>query len=64
MENYILPAKITKMIKILYENYTAKIELNKGLSRKRKIDSGVRQICILSPILFSIFRTGLKFYWD
>lgn len=70
LEEYGLPKKNTKMIKLLYENYTASIVVNEELTRDIKIQSRVRQGWFLSPFIFSIivdyvmrrvidYRTGI-----
>ena len=43
------------MISNIYDNQEAQIRINTLLSRKVKIKQGVRQGCILSPILFNLY---------
>lgn len=73
LSEYGLPNKYVQTIRLLYENYTARIEHEGKLTQKIKINSGVRQGCILSPLLFIIIidwvmertadnRTGIT--WD
>ncbi|BHF81270.1 hypothetical protein SprV_0702440000 [Sparganum proliferum] len=48
-----LPAKIIAMIKAYYRSTTARVLVRNNLSQPFVIRSGVRQGCILSPILFN-----------
>nr|VZI03823.1 unnamed protein product [Spirometra erinaceieuropaei] len=48
-----VPAKIIAMIKAYYRSTTARVLVRKNLSQPFGIRSGVRQGCILSPILFN-----------
>ncbi|BHF84571.1 hypothetical protein SprV_0902772200 [Sparganum proliferum] len=48
-----VPAKIIAMIKAYYRSTTARILVRNNLSQPFGIRSGVRQGCILSPILFN-----------
>lgn len=49
---YGTPNNIIKIIRLIYDDYAAKVDINGELTRDIKINSGVRQGCILSPILF------------
>nr|VZI21112.1 unnamed protein product [Spirometra erinaceieuropaei] len=48
-----VPAKIIAMIKAYYRSTTARVLVRNNLSQPFGIQSGVRQGCILSPILFN-----------
>nr|VZI46112.1 unnamed protein product [Spirometra erinaceieuropaei] len=48
-----VPAKITAMIKAFYHSIIARVLVRNNLSQPFDIRSGVRQGCILSPILFN-----------
>nr|VZI06844.1 unnamed protein product [Spirometra erinaceieuropaei] len=48
-----VPAKIIAMIKAYYRSTTARVPVRNNLSQPFGIRSGVRQGCILSPILFN-----------
>nr|VZH97719.1 unnamed protein product [Spirometra erinaceieuropaei] len=48
-----VPAKIIAMIKAYYRSTTARVVVRNNLSQPFGIRSGVRQGCILSPILFN-----------
>ncbi|BHF78033.1 hypothetical protein SprV_0602114300 [Sparganum proliferum] len=48
-----VPAKIIAMIKAYYRSTTARVLVRNNLSQPCSIRSGVRQGCILSPILFN-----------
>lgn len=49
------PPHLIYLVKQLYENNNAKIRANNTLSSGFKSNAGVRQGCILSPILFNIY---------
>lgn len=46
-------------LKKIYEDTKATIRTKKGLSRGFRIDKGVRQGCVLSPILFNLYIADL-----
>nr|VZI49259.1 unnamed protein product [Spirometra erinaceieuropaei] len=48
-----VPAKIIAMIKAYYRSTTARVLVRNNLSQPFGIQSGVRQGCILSSILFN-----------
>lgn len=48
-----VPAKLIRLIKGLYTNATCRVLHEKLLSDKINIQSGVRQGCVLSPLLFN-----------
>lgn len=48
-----VPLKLINLIKGLYENASCRILHEKQLSNKININSGVRQGCVLSPLLFN-----------
>ena len=54
LRKYGLPNKFINIIKQLYSNHSVRILHNNQLSDPIKIETGVRQGCILSPTLFLI----------
>ena len=55
LPQYDIDEEITTLIRNIYNGSTARIQLNSGaISEPFNITSGVRQGCILSPLLFSI----------
>lgn len=54
LTNYGIPIKTIRMIKALYENFAANIEINSKLSTDIEIQTGVRRGCILSPMLSNV----------
>jgi hypothetical protein len=48
----VLPLKIIKLIQEMYKNCTRQVEHNGKLSESVIVESGVKQRCLLSPILF------------
>ena len=54
LRHYGIPDKIVRVIRALYENFECRVAHNNKLSDTFQVKSGVRQGCILSPILFSL----------
>ena len=54
LKSYGVPDKIIQLIKLFYENYECSIICEKELSEWFNVKTGVRQGCILSPILFLV----------
>ena len=54
LRHYGIPDKIVRVIRALYENFECRVAHNNKLSDNFQVKSGVRQGCILSPILFSL----------
>ena len=54
MRHYGIPEKIVDMIKLFYIKFECCVDLNTELSDWFEVVTGVRQGCILSPILFLI----------
>ena len=55
MEEMGTPQHLISLIRNLYENNTAKVRVDQTYSDKFRTCTGVRQGCILSPILFNIY---------
>ncbi|XP_063404610.1 uncharacterized protein LOC134688072 [Mytilus trossulus] len=54
MRSYGIPEKIISMIKLFYNNYRCCVLHNGTQSTWLNVQSGVRQGCIISPLLFLI----------
>jgi hypothetical protein len=54
LKSYGLPDKIINMIKLFYENYECCVICDNDMTDFFNVKTGVRQGCILSPILFLI----------
>ena len=54
LKKYGLPDKMIRLIKLFYLNYECSVILGDKLSDWFSVETGVRQGCILSPILFLI----------
>ena len=54
LQAYGLPPKIINLIKMFYDNFECSIILGNTITEAFPVKSGVRQGCILSPILFLI----------
>ena len=52
MRHYGIPNKIIAIIKSLYENFTCQIVHNGKMSDEFHVTTGVKQGCLLSPLLF------------
>jgi len=52
--HYGIPVKIVNMIKTLYEGFSCQVLHQNRLTDKIEVSTGVRQGCLLSPILFLI----------
>jgi len=54
LRHYGIPPKMVNIIKMLYSNFHAKVICRNQLSDDLKINTGVKQGCILSPFLFCL----------
>ena len=54
LENYGIPTKILNIIQELYRDVTCRVVHNGECGRKINVGAGVKQGCILSPLLFTI----------
>ena len=54
LRHYGVPEKITNLIRKLYEGFKAKIVHNGHLSESFEMLTGIRQGCLLSPLLFLV----------
>ena len=55
MKKYIISAKLIRVIKNLYNKATSAVLFNSSIGDWFRTTAGVRQGCILSPILSNIF---------
>ena len=54
LRHYGIPEKMTNIIKLLYHDFNAKVICGSNLTDEFPIKTGVKQGCILSPLLFSL----------
>ena len=54
LRHYGVPEKIVKMIRVLYENFEAKVIHEGTTTEGFQVKTGVKQGCLLSPLLFLI----------
>ena len=54
LRHYGFPQKLVSIIKSLYKNFQCQVIHNNQLTEPFKVETGVRQGCILSPMLFSL----------
>ena len=55
MRGYGLSEKVVGLLKSLYEKTSARVRVNGVLSDELLSKTGVKQGCVLSPLLFNIF---------
>ena len=54
LRHYGIPNKLVNIIQSLYKNFECRVIHNNELTEPFKVDTGDKQGCILSPILFSL----------
>ena len=54
LRHYGIPKKLVNIIQSLYKNFECRVIHNNELSEPFKVNTGVKQGCILSPLLFSL----------
>ena len=54
LRHYGIPQKLVNVIRSLYENFECRVIHNNQLTEPCKVETGVKQGCILSPLLFSM----------
>ena len=60
LRHYGVPEKITNLIRKLYEGFKVKIVHNGHLTESFEMLTGVRQGCLLSPLLFLVVLDWVK----
>ena len=55
MKKYNISTNLTRLIKNLYDKATSAVLFNSSIGDWFRTTAGVRQGCLLSPILFNIF---------
>jgi len=56
---YGMKGKMWRVLKNIYDTVESSVLVNEGQSRFFDVDTGLRQGCLLSPILFAIYINGL-----
>lgn len=54
LRHYGIPQKLVHIIQSLYENFECRVIYNNQLTEPFAVNTGVKQGCILSPVLFSL----------
>ena len=53
------PDKMLQMLKCIYRENISCVKVNKSFTKPFKVSTGLRQGCVLSPILFNLFVNDL-----
>ncbi len=64
LKNFGVCGKFFNILKTLYINDTCQVKLEDGLTKPFKTNQGVKQGCILSPLLFNIYLSDLTRHID
>jgi len=59
LHDYGIRGKMWRVLRSIYENVESSVLVNETRTRFFKIDTGLRQGCLLSPILFALYINGL-----
>ena len=59
MDKYGLGGKFLRVCQVLYSSVKARVRVGSTLSEEFEVKCGLRQGCVLSPCLFSIFIMDL-----
>ncbi|KAL8577432.1 hypothetical protein ACOMHN_048067 [Nucella lapillus] len=59
MRNYIIDSNIIDVIKVLYDDSKSSVLLNNQIGKFFRTTMGVRQGCLLSPVLFNIYLENI-----
>ena len=59
LQNYGMTGKMWRVIRNIYESVESCVLVNDERSRFFEVDVGLRQGCLMSPILFAIYINGL-----
>ena len=61
MRKYSISANLVRTIEQLYDKATSAVQMNGSIGEWFRTTVGVRQGCLLSPILFNIFLKPIMF---
>jgi len=64
LNSYNIPSKLIRLLKCIYEGAHCRIRLKEGNTELFYTKSGVKQGCVLSPLLFSLFLNDLDVFID
>ena len=53
-----VPQELVNTVKMVYNNFTSQVICNNELTGKFDVTTGVKQVCILSPLSSSLELTG------
>ena len=62
MRKYNISANLVRTIEQLYDKATSAVQMNGNIGEWFRTTVGVRQECLVSPILFNIFFDRIMFY--
>ena len=61
MHDFQIPSKLINLVKACYRNSRACVQVGKGRTEEFDVKSGLRQGCLLSPLLFNLVLEKVKY---